>query len=79
MGGAHGHGHGHGGAREQKEINNEKFYKLLGVEKGATTDEIKKSFRKMALKCHPDKGGDVEVVSILMETLINDSEYSSRK
>ncbi len=65
MGGAHGHGHGHpGGAKEKKEIDNQKFYKLLGVESQATTDEIKKSFRKMALKCHPDKGGDAEVVSI---------------
>ena len=77
MGGAHGHGHGHGGPKEQKEIDNKKFYKLFNVEPTATTDEIKKAFRKMALKCHPDKGGDAEVVSIHIEIL--KSEYSLRK
>ena len=35
------------------------YYNILGVEKGATQDEIKKAFRKQAHKHHPDKpGGD---------------------
>lgn len=33
------------------------YYKLLGVEKSATQDEIKKAFRKLALEHHPDKNG----------------------
>jgi len=49
-----------GGRGPPKEVDNTKLYGVLGVEKNATYDEIKKAYRKLAIKHHPDRGGDKE-------------------
>lgn len=36
------------------------YYKVLWIDKNATDDEIKKAFRKLAMKHHPDKWWDAE-------------------
>ncbi len=36
------------------------YYKTLGVDKSASKEDIKKSFRKLAHEHHPDKGGNSE-------------------
>ena len=51
---------GMGGGRQREAADTTALYEVLGVQKKATQSEIKKAFRKKALKTHPDKGGDVE-------------------
>ena len=34
-------------------VHSDNYYEVLGILKGATEDEIKKAYRKLALKWHP--------------------------
>ena len=48
-------------------MNTENFYQVLGVDEKATQEEIKKSYRKMAIEHHPDKGGNEETFKKISE------------
>merc|ERR1719511_270193 len=48
------------GGRSSKPVDTTAFYKTLDVDKNASEPDIKKAYRKMAVKHHPDKGGDPE-------------------
>lgn len=60
------------------------YYEVLGLQKGASDDEIKKAFRKLAIKYHPDKNqGNKEAEDRFKEIneayqVLSDPEKKSR-
>lgn len=49
-----------GSGAATKNVDNKKLYDILGISTEASADEIRKAYRKMAVKLHPDKGGNQE-------------------
>jgi DnaJ family protein C protein 7 len=42
-------------AKAQQKKNKKDYYKILGLEKTASADDIRKAYRKMAVKWHPNR------------------------
>ena len=55
------------------------YYDILGVDKKATKDEVKKAFRTLAQKHHPDKGGDEAKFKEITEAYSTLSDEKKRR
>ena len=55
------------------------YYDILGVKRDATQDDIKKAFRKLAAKYHPDTGGDEAKFKEVSEAYTTLSDPAKRK
>ncbi|HYF28759.1 MAG TPA: DnaJ C-terminal domain-containing protein [Candidatus Paceibacterota bacterium] len=55
------------------------YYDILGVDKKASKEEIKKAFRKLAQKHHPDKGGSEEKFKEITEAYATLADEKRRR
>jgi DnaJ-class molecular chaperone len=61
------------------------YYKILGVNENASQDDIKKAYKKLAMKNHPDRGGDTQKfqeISQAYDTLSDDqkrAQYNAQR
>lgn len=67
------------GGIHRPQANTTEYYDLLGLDKNANEQEIKKAFRKKALKEHPDRGGDEEKFKKFSEAYEVLSDKNKRK
>lgn len=55
------------------------FYEALGVPRGASSDEVKRAYRKRRAKAHPDKGGDTATFALVQKAFETLSDDEARK
>jgi curved DNA-binding protein len=54
------------------------YYQTLGVNRGASADEIKRAYRGLAMKHHPDRGGDANTFKQVQEAYATLSDDQKR-
>jgi DnaJ-class molecular chaperone len=59
--------------------SNKSYYEILGVSEKADETEIKKAYRSLSLKHHPDRGGDSEKFKEISEAFQTLSDSSKRR
>lgn len=59
-------------------MNEENFYTILGLEKNATQEDIKKAYREKSKKHHPDKGGSEDTFKKINEAYSTLSDEQKR-
>ena len=65
-------------SRDGEKIVDMEYYELLNVRGDATDLELKKAYRKAAIKHHPDKGGDEETFKMVGEAYRTLSDTNAR-
>jgi len=55
------------------------YYQILGVAENASQDEIKKAYKKLAMKNHPDRGGDTQLFQSISQAYDTLSDSQKRQ
>lgn len=55
------------------------YYQILGIDRTATADVIKQAYRKLAMKHHPDRGGDATQFQLIQEAYAVLSDTARRQ
>lgn len=77
FGGFSGFPGGFGKPKPKKDVDTTKFYKVLGVDKNASQDEIRRAYRKLVKTKHPDKGGnqkEFQEIQVAYNTLSDENK-----